>query len=78
MVERYSLIDGGKTLQVFFTVEDSGAFTTPWSAIVKYPRVSVAKIDEEVCAENNTYHGISVPVAEVDPISGVKFPPPKD
>ena len=78
VVERYSLIDGGKTLQVFFTVEDSGAFTTPWSAIEKYPRVSVAKIDEEVCAENNTYHGISVPVADVDPISGVKFPPPKD
>jgi len=74
VVERYSLIDGGKTLQVFFTVEDPGAFTTPWSAIVKYPRVTVRKIEEEVCAENNTFHGITIPTADTDPISGVKFP----
>jgi hypothetical protein len=78
VVERYSLIDGGKNLQVFFTVEDPGAFTTPWSAIVKYPRVNVQKIDEEVCAENNSYHGIPVPVADIDPISGERFPTPRE
>ncbi len=75
VVERYSVIDGGKTLQVFFTVEDPGAFTTAWSGIVKFPRVTPRGIEEEVCAENNTYHGITIPVAGTDPISGVKFPP---
>ena len=74
VVERYRLIDAGKTLEVFFTVTDPGAFTTPWSGIVKYPRVPGEKIQEEVCAENNTFHGITVPVAEIDPISGEKFP----
>ena len=49
----YRSLDGGKTLEVFLNVEDPGAFTTPWSAIVKYPRVTVAQIEEEVCAENN-------------------------
>jgi hypothetical protein len=74
VVERYHLIDGGKTLEVFFTVEDPGAFTTPWSGIVKFPRVNVGSIQEEVCAENNTFHGITVPVAGIDPISGAKIP----
>jgi hypothetical protein len=76
VVERYRLIDGGKTLEVFFTIEDPGAFTTKWSAIVKYPRVTVAKIEEEVCAENNTFHGLTIPVADVDPISGLKLRDP--
>jgi hypothetical protein len=34
--------------------------------------MDVAKIDEEVCAENNL--GIPIPVAEFDPITGEKFP----
>ncbi len=74
VVERYRLTDGGKSLRVFFTVTDPGAFTTPWSAIVNFPRVQVDGIQEEVCAENNTFHGITVPVAEVDPISGETIP----
>ena len=78
VVERYRLTDGGKMLQVFFTIEDPGAFTTPWSAIVNYPRVNVTQIEEEVCAENNTYHGITVPVAERDPVSGTAFPALKE
>jgi len=46
----------GKHLQLDFTVEDTGAFTTPWSSIVIYrPGVgagSESTLPEAVCAEN--------------------------
>jgi hypothetical protein len=41
----------GKVLQLDFTVEDRGAFNTPWSAIVIYRRSS-DEWPEHVCAEN--------------------------
>jgi len=41
----------GKHLQVTFTVEDKGAFTTPWTATITYGRGS-ANWPETVCAEN--------------------------
>jgi hypothetical protein len=41
----------GKYLQLHFTVEDDGAFTTPWTATITYGRDSVA-FQEIVCAEN--------------------------
>ena len=41
----------GKHLQVTFTVEDEGVFTTPWSATVTYGRGS-NEWPETVCAEN--------------------------
>ena len=50
------LNDKGKHLQLDFTVEDPGAFTTPWSATVIYrPGMSVGgrpQMPEAVCAEN--------------------------
>jgi hypothetical protein len=50
------LNDKGKHLQLDFTVEDEGAFTTPWSATVIYrPGVNVRRVPqmpEAVCAEN--------------------------
>jgi hypothetical protein len=33
VVERFRMIEGGKTLEVNVNVEDPGAFTTPWNAI---------------------------------------------
>ena len=39
VVERFHMINGGKTLQVDVHVEDPGAFTTPWNAIQRYRRV---------------------------------------
>ena len=39
VVERFHLINGGKTLEVNIHVEDPGAFTTPWNAIQNYRRV---------------------------------------
>ena len=41
----------GKHLQVHFTVEDEGVFTTPWSATITYRRGST-EWPEIACAEN--------------------------
>jgi hypothetical protein len=41
----------GKHLQLHFTVEDEGVFTTPWSATITY-RPRPGEFPEIVCAEN--------------------------
>ncbi len=41
----------GKVLQLHFTVEDEGVFTTPWTATITY-RPSVDPWTELICAEN--------------------------
>src|SRR6266566_3042773 len=53
VVERFSLIEDGKVLQVSVTVDDPGAFNMPWSAIQRYRRVQRAPMEEQPCAENN-------------------------
>jgi len=53
VVERYHVVDGGKTLQVDFTVDDPKAFNMPWSAVVHYRRAQ-QPFQEIICAENNT------------------------
>ena len=40
-----------KYLQVLFTIEDQGAFTTPWTAVMIYLRER-GEFPEQVCAEN--------------------------
>ena len=46
----------GQFLQVTFTVEDDGVFTTPWSATITY-RPALAPWVETICAENtNEYY----------------------
>jgi hypothetical protein len=42
----------GKGLQLQFTVEDEGAFTTAWSATITYRRPSLTEWPEYICAEN--------------------------
>jgi hypothetical protein len=63
VVERWRTVDGGKMIEVTFTVEDPGAFDQPWSAMRRYRRVQ-EEMAEDVCAENNQhlfdYH---IPVA---------------
>ena len=65
VVERWKLIDGGKTLEVSFTADDPDTFNQPWSGIQRYRRVQPEPLQEEPCAENNTalfdYH---IPQAE--------------
>jgi hypothetical protein len=41
----------GKGLQLQFTVEDEGAFTTAWSATITYRRPSLTEWPEYICAE---------------------------
>jgi hypothetical protein len=61
----------GKHLQLEFTVEDEGVFTTPWSATITYgrppmrdgPRPGGA---EYVCAENPRYSGRNSAVPRAD------------
>jgi hypothetical protein len=53
VVERFKLIDGGRTLQATVTVEDPGAFNTSWSAVQRWRRGQVRPLEEDNCAENN-------------------------
>ena len=53
VVERWKVIDGGKTLEVSFTADDPDAFNQPWSGIQRYRRVQQGPLQEEPCAENN-------------------------
>jgi hypothetical protein len=48
----------GKGLELQFTVEDDGVFTTPWSATITYRR-ALGTMVESACAENRrgTYVG---------------------
>src|SRR5579864_5176932 len=67
VVERFRLIDGGKTVEVNVHVEDPGAFTTPWNAIQRYRRTEGGPMEEMVCAENNVdyfnYDVVPIPQA---------------
>jgi hypothetical protein len=51
VVERYRLANP-KTLTVTVSVEDPGAFTTPWSGVITYRRDS-DPWEEVACSENN-------------------------
>jgi hypothetical protein len=68
-VERYHLRNP-ESLEVLFTVEDPGAFTTPWSAIAAYrkDRSTSEPYIEGACAENNRDEATgglyAMPVAE--------------
>jgi hypothetical protein len=64
VIERYRLIDGGKQLEVVFTVDDAGAFTTPWTARMVYDHSNARELTEEICAENN----LDVVTKEIYPI----------
>jgi hypothetical protein len=57
----------GKHLQLQFTVEDEGVFTTPWSAAITYSR-PLGEWPEYVCAENlhEYYAGKDTPVPRAD------------
>ncbi len=57
----------GKGLQIELTVEDSGMFTMPWTALVTYQR-ALGELWEMVCAENfhEYYAGIDTPIPQAD------------
>jgi hypothetical protein len=56
----------GKVLQLHFTVEDPGAFTTPWTATITY-RPNLGPWSEVNCAENiQWYSGKDAVVPQAD------------
>jgi hypothetical protein len=68
VVERYSLVDDGKTLEVNFTVDDAGAFTMPWSASQRYQKLDGTPMEEVVCAEGEAFAPIQDPQQVLFPI----------
>jgi hypothetical protein len=68
VVERFKMIDGGKTLQATVRVDDPETFNMSWSGIQRWRRVQPGPMSEEICAENNTSyfsHDVApIPVAE--------------
>ncbi len=70
VIERFQIIDGGKTLEVKIHVEDPEAFTTPWDASQRYVRSDLRPIQERVCTENNAnYFNL-----EIDPTPKAEKP----
>ncbi len=61
VVERFTLVDGGKAMQVNITFDDPDAFNAPWSVMQRYDRIQ-RPMDEEICAENNQQF-FPIPVA---------------
>ena len=55
VVERFKMIDGGKTLHVDVNVEDPGAFTTAWNAIQQWERRDVGPHVENLCEPANEF-----------------------
>jgi len=66
VVERYKLIEGGKTLQATITVDDPGTFNMPWSGVQRW-RKTDRILEENPCAENNEaflgYDVVPIPMA---------------
>jgi hypothetical protein len=52
VIERWRLIDGGKRLEVNFTVDDPDTFNRPWSTYLRHER-GREPFYEDICAENN-------------------------
>jgi hypothetical protein len=53
VIERWKITNERQVIEVSFTVYDPGAFTTPWSGMMKYRRDARGPMEEFVCAENN-------------------------
>jgi len=52
VVERFKILDDGKTLQATVAVDDPGTFNKPWSGTVRWQKRNEPML-ESVCAENN-------------------------
>ena len=49
VIERFQLIDGGRTREANVHVEDPGAFTMPWDAIRRFePAVAIVPVEHLV------------------------------
>jgi len=68
VVERFKMIEDGKTLEAVVTVDDPGAFNMPWTAVQRWRRASDRPMTEMICAENNlnffNYEVVPIPQAD--------------
>ena len=68
VVERFRLIEDGKTLQATVTVDDPGAFNMAWTGIQRWKRVSREPLYEYLCEQSNVnffgYEVVPIPIAE--------------
>jgi hypothetical protein len=67
VVERLKMVEDGKVVQISMTVDDPGAFTTPWNAIQRYGRAEFGPMIEVSCAEgmtNNYFHLDAEPIPQ--------------
>jgi hypothetical protein len=66
VVERYKLIEGGKTLQATVTVDDPGTFNMAWTGVQRWKKTDRI-LEENPCAENNSeflgYDVVPIPMA---------------
>ena len=53
VVERWKLANAETRIEVTVTVDDPGAFTTPWSAQQIYRRTEIGPMGESTCIEGN-------------------------
>jgi hypothetical protein len=56
VVERYRMINDGKSLEVKIQVEDPGAFNMPWTARSTWRRVKAGRLIEDLCEPNNDFY----------------------
>jgi len=62
VVERFRLVEGGKTMEILTTVEDPDAFVAPWQAMLRFERVEEER-NEEICREGNfTLFNYGIPI----------------
>jgi hypothetical protein len=68
VIERLKLTEDGNAVQISMTVDDPGAFTTPWSATQRWRRVERRVLSEAPCNENNAnyFEKYSVPTPSAD------------
>ena len=68
VVERFKLIDGGRTLEADVTVDDPGAFNAPFSTIQRLRAVHEGPLPEKACAEDTqNYFGYDLePIPHAD------------
>jgi hypothetical protein len=62
VIERWTLIDGGRVMEVKIKVEDPETYYQPYQAILRY-RKTQQPVLEAVCAENNQQFDYHMPTA---------------
>ena len=62
VVERFTLVDGGRTLEAHISVDDLETYYQAWEGILRY-RKDLGPFLEQVCAENNQQFDYHMPMA---------------